>query len=386
LLYNILILNYEYPPLGGGAGIITSHLANEFTDAGHKVFVLTSCFEGLPEEEVTGNLTIKRLHTRRARLDRSNVIEMYSYMRIALKYVKKEFKEGQFDVCLANFTLPGGIVGLKMKKELNLPYAMISHGHDIPWFYPKQMFFWHLAMYPIIKKVCLGSGRNILLTPEMKQIADRFVGNSANKRNVIIPNGIHEQELDYDEKPSHIFKILFASRLVDQKNPMLFMRTMLLLKQQGLKFEATVLGGGALMDKLIQFKNKYGLNEVTLKGKVSHNEVVDHMKLAHVLMAPSTHEAMSVTILEALSCGVYVVTTPISGNMRIPEENGCLVDARSPEPFATKITRFYIDNFSKGHLHPREVPEDLLQHFNWQVVSEHYVKVFDEIIEEFQSN
>ncbi|MCP4125067.1 MAG: glycosyltransferase, partial [Bacteroidetes bacterium] len=167
MLYNILILNYEYPPLGGGAGIITSHLADEFTDAGHKVFVLTSWFEGLPEKEVTGNLTIKRLHTRRAKLDRSNVIEMYSYMRKALQYVKKQFKEGQFDVCLANFTLPGGIVGLKMKKELNLPYAIISHGHDIPWFYPKQMFFWHLAMYPIIKKVCLGSGRNILLTPEM---------------------------------------------------------------------------------------------------------------------------------------------------------------------------------------------------------------------------
>jgi glycosyltransferase involved in cell wall biosynthesis len=39
---NILLLNYEYPPLGGGAGNATQYYAKEFAKMGHNVVVLTS--------------------------------------------------------------------------------------------------------------------------------------------------------------------------------------------------------------------------------------------------------------------------------------------------------------------------------------------------------
>ena len=44
----LLLINYEYPPLGGGAGNATAHLAREFTLLGAEVVVLTSGFRGLP--------------------------------------------------------------------------------------------------------------------------------------------------------------------------------------------------------------------------------------------------------------------------------------------------------------------------------------------------
>jgi hypothetical protein len=39
---NILLLNYEFPPIGGGAGIATFCLAEALAGFGHNVDILTS--------------------------------------------------------------------------------------------------------------------------------------------------------------------------------------------------------------------------------------------------------------------------------------------------------------------------------------------------------
>jgi glycosyltransferase involved in cell wall biosynthesis len=36
----LLILNYEYPPLGGGAGVITQNIAEGLAARGHNITVL----------------------------------------------------------------------------------------------------------------------------------------------------------------------------------------------------------------------------------------------------------------------------------------------------------------------------------------------------------
>ena len=382
MLYHLLILNYEYPPLGGGAGIITRHLAVEFAALGHKVTILTTWFEGLLEDEVDGNLRIIRLKARRKRLDRSNIREMYSYMRMSGKYAKQNFNRDDFDACIANFTLPGGFVARQLKNNIDLPYIIISHGHDIPWFYPKQMFLLHLAFYPLIKQVCTSSSRNIILTNEMKLIADSFIGRFKKAKNVVIPNGIHEKTFDFGEKPHDKLKILFVGRLVDQKSPLLFMKVMRDLKRDGIEYEAHVLGGGPMMNKMVQFKTDHQLDQVHLNGKIDHRQVIDLMMESHLLLAPSTHEAMSVTILEALSCGLYIVTTPISGNTDIVTHNGVLVNSKMAEDFTWEVIHFYNETFLAGNFERKAVPASLLQEYNWKVVAKRYLSVVDEITSE----
>ena len=45
------MLNYEYPPLGGGASPVTKSLAEELVTLGHTVDVVTMSFKGLKEKE-----------------------------------------------------------------------------------------------------------------------------------------------------------------------------------------------------------------------------------------------------------------------------------------------------------------------------------------------
>ena len=60
---------------------------------------------------------------------------------------------------------------------------------------------------------------------------------------------------------------------------------------------------------------------------MSQSEVIQEMQNAHLLIAPSKAEAMSMSILEAISCGMYVLASNISGNKELIMDgfNGCFV-------------------------------------------------------------
>ena len=56
----ILFCNYEYPPLGGGGGVVNAQIAIELAKR-HDVTVLTSQGFGLPNEEIVDGVRIIRV-------------------------------------------------------------------------------------------------------------------------------------------------------------------------------------------------------------------------------------------------------------------------------------------------------------------------------------
>jgi len=87
----LLILNYEYPPLGGGAGVCAQYHALGLEGLGHMVTVITTWFTGEREQESHGNLTIIRLKSRRKKKYRSNPIEMLSWHGMPTCIFEKRF-------------------------------------------------------------------------------------------------------------------------------------------------------------------------------------------------------------------------------------------------------------------------------------------------------
>jgi len=56
----ILMLNYEFPPLGGGASPVSYEIAKGYAKLGHKVTVVTMGYKDLPKEEVVDVITSLR--------------------------------------------------------------------------------------------------------------------------------------------------------------------------------------------------------------------------------------------------------------------------------------------------------------------------------------
>jgi glycosyltransferase involved in cell wall biosynthesis len=379
----ILILNYEYPPLGGGAGIVTQHLANEFVTQRNQVTILTTWYAGQPEFHSENNISIIRLKSKRKLSYQSNPYEMYDWLKMAKKYAKLHFNMHQFDVCFSNFTLPGGAVAYYLKKKYNLPFVILSHGHDIPWFSPKQMFFWHLLCYPLIKAVLKKSEYNILLTNQLKVNADIFLGKKYVSKNKVIPNGVlpfnFRKGFDAHEKA---INAIFVGRLVEQKDPLTVIKCFQILRNKNIPIHLKIIGDGTLKNKVEEYITTNGINNIDLLGKISQSSVFEEYSKAHIFIAPSREEAMSLATLEALSCGLYVFVTKVSGNKDVifEEINGNFVEYGNAEDIAEKIEQFYLNKFLKNYQYPNLMTEFMQQKYSWAATAQKYIDLFNEII------
>jgi len=97
---NLLVLNYEYPPLGGGAGVVTQNISERLALLGHKVTVVTTWFKTEKETEETGNLKIVRLKSKRIHTYKSSVPEMLSWIKESRKFLQDYCRKEKFDLCL----------------------------------------------------------------------------------------------------------------------------------------------------------------------------------------------------------------------------------------------------------------------------------------------
>ena len=366
----ILILNYEYPPLGGGAGVVSQYHAIGLAKIGHDVTVLTTWFEGEKEIEEVNNLKIIRLKSKRRYDYKSTPDEWISWISKSKKILKDYLNSHKHDFCFAHFALPGGEVAKFLKKRFNMPYAIISHGQDIPWFFPKQMLKYHIITYFWIKQICKKADNLILLTDAMKQNADRFMG-KYNDKNIIIPNGCETSSFypDY-KKRSKKFKIIFAGRLVAQKSPFVFLKALKLLKDKiGNKFVVNIMGDGDLKEQMQQFVQKNGLkNEINFKGWVNKDEMLEEYQSAQVQVMSSAAEAMSIAALESLSVGVYLISTPVSGNTDIIKEgiNGELFPFENSKILAKKLEMYFNEKYTENYSVSDEFLNNFRVNYDWE--------------------
>ncbi len=378
---NILILNYEYPPLGGGAGIVTQQIAELLAKQDYKIVVLTTWFSGEPEFHIEGNLTIVRLRAKRKHTYKSNPLEMLSWILMAKSYINDFSDDFNFDICLANFTLPGGEVALHLKRKKNIPFIILSHGHDIPWFHPKQMFFWHTLFYFKIKNILKSSATNILLTSQMKAIADKFVGKKYSNKNTIIPNGLEFLHFRKGFDASELeINALFVGRLIEQKNPLMVIKAFEQLQKRNLPINLKVIGDGKLKKELENYIFQYQIQNIKILGRMSQSEVFKEMQKAHLLIAPSKVEAMSLSILEAISCGMFVIATKISGNQELIMDgfNGYFV--KDEMDIIEKVNLFYHEKFKKNYQYPEDLFKYLNQKYSWNRTVQDYKKLLEQIV------
>lgn len=381
----ILVLNYEYPPIGGGAGNITKNISQSLAQKGEYVTVVTTWYKNLPEvEKPIENLEIIRLKSKRKHLYNSNPFEMLSWQNTALKFLNNHLINNKYDICLANFSLPGGYVAQKLKKKFNLPYCILSHGHDIPWFYKRQMFFYHLILFFIIKKICKNSSLNFIQTSFMKENIDKFLGKKLTYKNIIIPNGVEVFDKLNSNRQNEPFTVIFVGRFVQQKDPLTILKALLQLKKMDIPFKLLMVGDGPLRNKMEKFVEKNNLTTTTFTGWIKPDEVKKIYSKSHTIVTPSLAEGMSIANIEALAAGVYLVATPVSGNKEMLEccKNGVLVEEKNHIDIANKLQKFYFEQYLTKNFKAQNTSQQFSEQYSWGKISELYLNEFNKILKQ----
>lgn len=344
----VLIINYEFPPLGGGGGRACAQIAHHMAQDGNTVHVVTSRFGQLPHFEEKDGYTIERIPSLRKRKEGSNVAEMITFMASSMYKAPKIMRRFQPDCALAFFTLPSGPAAWWLKKIYNLPYAVSLRGGDVPGFLPEQLRFYHRLTKFFIKRIWRQANHVVANSQGLKKLAkENFAGpihvieNGACPEWLLavkkIKNQIQPIQPVQPQKNRPI-KLLTVGRLVAQKNIPLLLKACQKLKQTSpTLFTLDIVGQGPLENELKTQVKKLGLeNQVRFCGWLEKKELMQKYLASDLFALTSTEEGMPNVILEAMTCGLPVVTTNVRGSneLVVHKKNGFVVPDFLPETLA----------------------------------------------------
>jgi L-malate glycosyltransferase len=157
----------------------------------------------------------------------------------------------------------------------------------------------------------------------------------------VIPNGIDVNRLGSLPVSPVTSDIFFAGRLIREKHVDILVRAFAILTRESPGRVLLMLGDGPERETILALIRDLAIeDQVILKPFLdSHDEVISLMKASHVCVIPSTREGFGIAALEALACGLPVVSVDHPDNAireLISEENGFL-SSLSPDDLAEKI-------------------------------------------------
>jgi len=337
----ILLINHEFPPVGGGGSRVSASLAEELVNLKEQVFVLTSTFSGLSREENNCGVIIRRFIPFRIKMDCGNIWEVLAFFINGLRVLPGQVKEIKPDIVYAFFALPAGLLALFLKKVYKIPYFVFLMGIDIPKFYGGSFSCLNVLFRPLIKWVWKNADKVIISSEQMRKLVKESAGDNLPVE--LISNGVDMKTFFPSSQKSgeQGVKFIFVGRLNKQKGLDGLLQGLALFSQSRLEiFNLDIVGDGPERDNLLKLAADLGLTgKVNFCGWLKKEEVADKYRDADLFLSYSLDESFGVTLLEAMACGLPVIVSDIPAYRELvdPGKNGILVPLKSPELLAEAI-------------------------------------------------
>jgi glycosyltransferase involved in cell wall biosynthesis len=136
-------------------------------------------------------------------------------------------------------------------------------------------------------------------------------------------------------------KLITACRLEKRKGVETVIESLPLILQKFPGATLDVVGGGSLLSELkTRAKNLNLEDKITFHGKVQQAQVIALMKVADVFCFPTTaSEGFPKVVLEALACGLPILTTKVSVLPKLVSGGGVLLDEATSEAVAAAVEK-----------------------------------------------
>ena len=343
----VLFCNYEYPPLGGGGGVINALLAQELAKR-HDVTVLTSRAFGLAPESVEGGVRIVRVHAFFRRQEAvASLSSMLSFMLAGLGAGKKLLSAETYDVINTHFVLPSGPVGAYLARFAGIPNVLTLHGGDLydpsKSLSPHQHLWLRLWIRWLLRRsdIVVGQSTNTLdnmrryYTPEIEGLR--------------VPLGIKRFSVSPAPRNSYGFTakdilLVTVGRLIARKAISDLINVVHVLRESPIRL--LVAGSGpqeAALKKLALNLNL--LDRIHFLGQVDENEKFRILQLSDIYVSTSQHEGFGLVFLEAMACGLPVVCYDHGGQTDFLENGltGWVLPLNDLQAFTESCRRLAMD-------------------------------------------
>lgn len=287
-------------------------------------------------------------------------------------------KEGRYDLVHTHNPSPhfyGSLAGL----VAGVPVVHTKHGRN----YPDQL-----------KKVALNrmasffSRRVVAVSSDAAEVCRR-VEKISKRKVVTILNGVDLQRYapGSSDKAKHamglpedIPVVGIVARLAAEKNHQLLLDACRHLMVLGVApFRLVLVGDGPLRSELERSVRALGLDPfVSFLGM--RQDIPELVKGFDIFALSSSTEGVSLTLLEAMACGVPVVATDVGGNPEVVEDGitGFVVP-QDAEKMATRLLELLNDPELRSRM-GRAGRNRVEAHFSLQQAAERYVALYQEVL------
>ncbi len=136
--------------------------------------------------------------------------------------------------------------------------------------------------------------------------------------------------------------LVFVGRLDSQKDPLLLLAALRKVRQSHPEVRLLMIGDGILRPEVERICRCEDLHDrVKLLGARPATEIAEVLRSSDLFVLSSAYEGMSIAVLEALACGLPVVSTNVGEIDLVLTDgiNGYVSKERSPEHLADAVCR-----------------------------------------------
>lgn len=168
--------------------------------------------------------------------------------------------------------------------------------------------------------------------------------------------------------------ILFLSRIEKSKGVYKSIDTFCILKSKYSNLRLTIVGDGTELLAVQEYVAQLGIQDVYFTGHLAGSSLNDCFSSAHIYFFPTEYgEGMPISLLEAMSHGIPIVTRPVGGILDFFEDGrmGFFTESKEIFVFSELLSRLidcpdmcfsmgkYNFYYSRDHFHPKIIAKKL---------------------------
>lgn len=334
----ILMLNSEYPPLGGGQGSANKSLYEELQDSDLQIDIITASVDQQKIERSTiGSIHYLDISKKNKDIHHQSIKHLLIYSWKALWTAFRLHKQQKYDLIVAWSGVPAGFLGIVFKFFTNTKCLILLRGSDVPfhekkWFLLDKYFLSWFSPHFIWKYAdAVFANSEMLKKKALQSKQNQTIG--------VIYNGVDISKFQFSPKKNipQTLTLISTGRLSLIKGYDFLIQAMEGLPNICLK----LIGDGTEYNNLKKLAEKLGVN-VAFVGNQPHHKIKQFLQQADIFVLPSLNEGMSNSLLEALACGLPIIATDVGGTKELVKENinGFVIEKESVEQIRNAIQKY----------------------------------------------